>query len=607
MGLGPINVDLPGALQPLPEARGFTSRRMNPGLGLHRRRRKRRTGIARRLALAARERSTTSPGSSTATSSASTARCAATARSSRNSRRLPRRRLECHQGHLGPRLGCPASPRQDGCCNAHGRMRRRRFPEVLVEPGSYIRKHFFGKYPELAQSWSTTSPTSSSPAGRGGHDPLKVYAAYKAATEQGATHRHPRQDGQGLRPRRSGRRPQHLAPAEEDEREGTARVPRAVRHPDLRRGNRRAAVLPPPGGQPRDQVRRNAAKPSAVPPQAAPNAGPLPMCRSWRSSAPSSQGLRHREASTTMAVVDCSSACSAKEDRQAHRPDHPRRGPHVRHGALFREFGIYSSKGQLYEPVDRKSLLYYHEAKDGQILEEGITEAGSMASFIAAGTAHATHGVTTIPFYIYYSMFGFQRVGDSRSGSRRQPRQGLPARRHRRPHHPQRRRSPASGRPQPPRRQHRPEPRWPTTRLRLRDRGDRRRRPATACTEGEDLFYYLTLYNENYHQPAMPEGVAKASSRASTSSRPARPASRSKPTSSAAARSSAPPSKPRSSSRRYGVSADVWSATSYKLLRNDALQCRRHNMLHPEEPPEAPTSRRPRPRERARSSPSPTT
>jgi len=80
--------------------------------------------------------------------------------------------------------------------------------------------------------------------------------------------------------------------------------------------------------------------------------------------------------------------------------------------ALFKDIGIYSSKGQLYEPVDSESLLYYHEAKDGQILEEGITEAGSMASFIAAGTSYATHGVPMIPFYIYYSMFGPQRVGD---------------------------------------------------------------------------------------------------------------------------------------------------------------------------------------------------
>ena len=80
--------------------------------------------------------------------------------------------------------------------------------------------------------------------------------------------------------------------------------------------------------------------------------------------------------------------------------------------ALFRAVGIYSSIGQLYEPVDKETLLYYKEAKDGQILEEGITEAGSMCSFIAAGSAYATYGVNTIPFYIYYSMFGPQRGGD---------------------------------------------------------------------------------------------------------------------------------------------------------------------------------------------------
>ena len=80
--------------------------------------------------------------------------------------------------------------------------------------------------------------------------------------------------------------------------------------------------------------------------------------------------------------------------------------------ALFRQVGIYAHAGQLYEPVDRDTLLYYKEAEDGQILEEGINEAGSMSSFIAAGTAYASHGLNMIPFFIFYSMFGFQRVGD---------------------------------------------------------------------------------------------------------------------------------------------------------------------------------------------------
>ena len=117
--------------------------------------------------------------------------------------------------------------------------------------------------------------------------------------------------------------------------------------------------------------------------------------------------------------------------------------------ALFRAVGIYSHVGQIYEPVDMDTLLYYKEASDGQILEEGITEAGSMSSFIAAGTAYATHGVNTIPFFIYYSMFGFQRIGDLiwAAGDSRGAR--LPARRHRRPHDARRRRAAAPGRPQP--------------------------------------------------------------------------------------------------------------------------------------------------------------
>ena len=117
--------------------------------------------------------------------------------------------------------------------------------------------------------------------------------------------------------------------------------------------------------------------------------------------------------------------------------------------ALFRQVGIYSSVGQLYEPVDMDTLLYYKEAKDGQILEEGITEAGSMCSFIAAGTAYANHGINTIPFFIYYSMFGFQRIGDLIWAAGDMRIRGLPDRRHRRPYHPGRRRIAAPGRPQP--------------------------------------------------------------------------------------------------------------------------------------------------------------
>ena len=117
--------------------------------------------------------------------------------------------------------------------------------------------------------------------------------------------------------------------------------------------------------------------------------------------------------------------------------------------ALFRQVGIYSSVGQLYEPVDMDTLLYYKEAKNGQILEEGITEAGAMCSFIAAGTAYANHGINTIPFFIYYSMFGFQRIGDLIWAAADQRGTRLPAGRHRRAHHPGGRRLAAPGRSQP--------------------------------------------------------------------------------------------------------------------------------------------------------------
>jgi pyruvate dehydrogenase E1 component len=175
--------------------------------------------------------------------------------------------------------------------------------------------------------------------------------------------------------------------------------------------------------------------------------------------------------------------------------------------ALFRQIGIYSPKGQLYEPVDRETLLYYHEAKDGQILEEGITEAGAMSSFIAAGTAYANLGIQMIPFYFYYSMFGFQRIGDlmwaagdikckgfllgATAGRTTLNGEGL---QHQDGH------------------SHILASAIPT--LLTYDPGfayeiavivrDGLRR---LYGEGEEFFYYLTLYNENYEMPAMPSNV----------------------------------------------------------------------------------------------------
>ena len=252
--------------------------------------------------------------------------------------------------------------------------------------------------------------------------------------------------------------------------------------------------------------------------------------------------------------------------------------------ALFKDIGIYSSKGQLYEPVDSQSLLYYNEKKDGQILEEGITEAGSMSSFIAAGTSYATNGVPMIPFYIYYSMFGPQRVGDlfwlagdirakgfllgATSGRTTLNGEGL---QHQDGH------SLLHASTVPTLLAYDPAFAYEIAVI-IAD-GLRR-----MFAEGEDIFYYLSLYNENYPMPPMPAGVEDGILKGLYKFKPwRRKASKTQGAhifGSGTIINSALKAQ-EILAERYGVSADVWSATSYKLLRTDALRCKRWNMLHP--------------------------
>jgi len=253
---------------------------------------------------------------------------------------------------------------------------------------------------------------------------------------------------------------------------------------------------------------------------------------------------------------------------------------------LFREIGIYSSKGQLYEPVDSESLLYYHEAQDGQILEEGITEAGAMASFIAAGTAYASAGEPMIPFYIYYSMFGFQRIGDlawaagdirakgfmlgGTAGRTTLNGEGL---QHEDGH------SHILASTVPNLVTYDPAFAYETAVI-IQD-GLRR-----MYGDGEEVFYYLTLYNENYAMPAMPDGSREGILKGLYRFRRGDPAGKHR----AHIFGSGPILNQALLAQeilgeRYGVNADVWSATSYKLLRNEALLAKRWNMLHPAEIP----------------------
>jgi pyruvate dehydrogenase E1 component len=254
---------------------------------------------------------------------------------------------------------------------------------------------------------------------------------------------------------------------------------------------------------------------------------------------------------------------------------------------LFRQFGIYSRLGQLYEPVDKDVIAYYKETRNGQILEEGITEAGSMASFIAAGSAYATHGINAIPFFIYYSMFGLQRIGDlvwlagdmrvrgflvgGTAGRTTLNGEGL---QHEDGH------SHLLAYPLPNLKAYDPAFGYEIAAI-VRD-GIRR-----MYVEREDVFYYLTVENEQYPMPAIPAGAEEGILRGLYRFR-ASPQKRSQPKAhlfgSGAIMNKAMEAQ-RILEEQYKVSTDVWSITSFKELHRDGLDTERWNRLHPGEKP----------------------
>jgi len=258
--------------------------------------------------------------------------------------------------------------------------------------------------------------------------------------------------------------------------------------------------------------------------------------------------------------------------------------------ALFRQVGIYSHVGQLYEPVDKETLLYYKEAKSGQILEEGINEAGSMASFIAAGTACLTYGVNTIPFYIYYSMFGFQRVGDliwaaadsrargflvgGTAGRTTLAGEGL---QHQDGH------SHLNALTVPNCLSY--DPAFAYEIAVIIQEGIRR-----MYDDGESIFYYLTVMNENYEMPPMPDGCADGILKGMYRLRQSANKNaklRAQLFGSGAILNEALKAQ-KILGEKFGVAADVWSVTSYRELYRDGNAVERWNRLHPEEPPKVP-------------------
>ncbi len=254
--------------------------------------------------------------------------------------------------------------------------------------------------------------------------------------------------------------------------------------------------------------------------------------------------------------------------------------------SLFRVSGIYSPEGQNYRPVDADSLLPYREATDGQILQEGICETGAIASFLAAGTAYAVHGVPTIPFYLFYSIFGFQRVGDmiwtcadmlcrgfllgGTAGRTTLNGEGL---QHQDGH------SQVVAETLPNLRSYDPAFGYELAII-IRDGIYR----MYECQE--DLFYYITLYNENYPMPALPEvdvsdGILRGIYRYRRSTLGEGPRAHVLAAGPMVVQAEAAAAE----LERLGVATDIWSVTSFNELYRDAIACERHNRLHPEDPP----------------------
>ena len=458
------------------------------------------------------------------------------------------------------------------------------YQKYSVEPGSYTRKHFFGKYPELLQLVNHLTDEQIHKLSRGGHDPKKVYAAYKAAMDcQGkpTVILAKTVKGYGLGEAGEGRNITHQQKKlnEKELRGFRARFGVPISDDEIAD----APFYRPPEDSPDTKYllgRRQAL--GGFLPRRVVTAAPLKVPE-LAAFAEFFKGSGTAEVSTTMGFVRLLSILlRQKELSRRIVPIIPDEARTFGLDALFREIGIYASKGQLYEPVDIKSLLYYREQKDGQILEEGITEAGSMASFIAAGTAYATHGEPMIPFYIYYSMFGYQRVGDlfwlagdikakgfllgATGGRTTLNGEGL---QHQDGH------TLLCTTAIPSLMVYDPAFAYETAVI-IANGLDR------MYAKGEDLFYYLALYNENHLMPAMPagveDGILKGLYKFKTG--PEKKKLKAQIFGSGPIINSALKAQ-EILAERYGVSADVWSATSYKSLRSDAQACRRWNMLHP--------------------------
>ena len=465
------------------------------------------------------------------------------------------------------------------------------FQRYSVESGAYIREHFFGPDPRLRRMVQHLSDDDLWHLRRGGHDYRKVYAAYKAATElkdAPVVILAKTVKGWALGPEFEARNAAHQIKKMTEE-----ELKRFAERLELEISPRKLSGEDAPffhPGEDSDEVQYLKAQRRAlggfVPQRRAkPKPLSIPHGRIYEGF-DAGTVERGQEVSTTMAFVRLlRDLMRDREFGERVVPIIPDEARTFGMESLFKDFKIYSPRGQLYEPVDHSMLLSYTEARDGQIFEEGITEAGSMATCTAAGTAYATHGRHMVPFFLFYSMFGFQRIGDliwafgdargrgfllgCTAGRTTLNGEGL---------------------------QHEDgqslllastvpnclayDPAFAYETATIVKDGLRR-----MVADGEDVFYYLALYNENYVQPARPADIDEGILRGMYLFReaPDAPARHRVQLFGSGAILATQVLRAQELLEDHDVAADVWSVTSYKALREDALEAERWNRLHPEE------------------------
>ncbi len=451
------------------------------------------------------------------------------------------------------------------------------YQKYTVEDAEYVRDHFFGTDPRLLKLAEHLSDSELKRMRRGGHDPAKVYAAYKKALE---TKGRPTVilaktvKGYGLGSAGEGQNITHSQKklGENALREFRTRFGIPISDEEIDR----VPFFRPDENSPEMQyLKKRREELGGHVPSRRTDYAPLEM--------PADKIFQEfdagteRPVSTTMVFVRIlSKLLSDKNIGKLVVPIVPDEARTFGMDALFRQVGIYAHTGQLYEPVDADNLLFYKEAKDGQILEEGITEAGAFSSFVAAGTAYANHGINTIPFYTYYSMFGFQRIadhawlaGDSRckgflmgatAGRTTLAGEGL---------------------------QHQDghgivlaltipnlvayDPAYAYELAAIVKDGIRR-----MYVENEQVFFYITLMNDNYEQPPMPEGAEEGILKGIYKLRASEKAQAQILGSGAILPQAVLAAT--MLKETYGVETNLWSVTSYKNLINDALDAERESI-----------------------------